>query len=565
MLGHLRIVNLGVISDASIEFAPGMTALSGETGAGKTMIVTGLGLLLGDRAAAGVVRSGETRAVVEGRFGELGDLLTRAADLGAESDYGELLASRLVQSNGRSRAMLGGVQVTIGQLGEVLNEVSTIHGQSEQIRLGTPDRQREVLDAHGGEELVGLLHNYRSAFEARRAARAELAELTRSAQERNREIDLLSFGLDEIDKVSPTVGEDVDLAAEAAKLQAVDDLRQLGSRADFALSGSSEGDLDQPGAVGLMGEARKASAAIADLDANAAELAATVSEVSSLVADAAAQVAAYLADLEADPARLEQIAARQAALQALTRKYGADIAEVLAWAQSSATRLTQLMASDDRIETLQADVATLDSEVAQLAARITERRGALAADLASRVERELAALAMPNARITFALTPLDEPGPWGAESIHLLLAANPGAEPAPLSRVASGGELSRIRLAIEVALADVSPGHTFVFDEVDAGIGGTVASEVGRRLARLAQTNQVIVVTHLAQVAAFADRHYVIAKSDDGQVTTSDLVEVSDADRLVELSRMMGGTSGGAGLAHARELVESAHHSTKKS
>ena len=557
MLGELRIVNLGVIGDASIEFAPGMTALSGETGAGKTMVVSGLGLLLGERATAGIVRHGSAKALVEGRFTDVDGLAEHLDELGADTDDGELLASRQVQANGRSRAMLGGAQVPVGQLGELLADVATIHGQSEQIRLGTPERQREVLDAHGGQALGETLAAYRQAFEARREARAELANLRRSAQERNREIDLLTFGLDEIEQVDPRSGEDAQLADEAAKLQAIDDLRQLAARADEALSGSSEGDLDQPGAIGLVGEARKATGHIADLDASARELADTLRNVNALVADAAAQVATYLADLEADPARLEAIAGRQAALQGLTRKYGTTIDEVLDWAATSAIRLTSLMASDDRIGELEAVVERLDAEVTTLASTLSDHRRAAADDLATRVEAELAALAMPNARISFDLTPLDEPGPWGAEAVHLLLAANPGATPAPLAKVASGGELSRIRLAIEVVLADTT-NHTFVFDEVDAGIGGAVATEVGRRLARLARTNQVIVVTHLAQVAAHADRHYVIAKSDDGQVTTSDLVEVAGQDRIAELARMMGGTSAGAGLAHAAELLEAA-------
>lgn len=555
MLTQLRIVNVGVIAEASLELAPGLTAVSGETGAGKTMVVTGLGMLLGDRSDSGIVRTGQGRALIEGRFTDCDHLVERLDEFGVELDGAELLAARSVQASGRSRAWLGGSQVPIGVLGETLNELATVHGQSEQIRLSNPARQREVLDAYGGAELAQLLSSYREFFALRDDLRLELAGLVASTQERLREQDALQFALDEIAGIEPTAGEDVQVSAEMTRLQAVDELRILAARADRALSGSYEEDF--PGAVGLVGEAKKAVNQISELD-SADELVALAHEANDVLAAFASEIASYLGELDADPARLEYLAGRQAQLQLLKRKYGPTLDEVLAWAQSSAERLLSLSTSDEKIAELTASLESIEAELIERAEKLTILRAQSAAQLGEKIQEELTALAMPNARIVFQLRKLPELGPYGAESIQLLLAANPGAEPAPLAKVASGGELSRIRLAIEVVLAAQSAGRTFVFDEVDAGVGGAVALEIGRRLARLAQSAQVIVVTHLAQVAAFADRQFVVTKSSDDAVTTSDVIEVTGEERLKELARMMSGIEGSAGVESARELLATA-------
>ena len=552
MLTELRIVNVGVITEASLELSPGLTAISGETGAGKTMVVTGLGLLLGDRADAGIVRIGQDRALIEGRFTDCVKLMKLLDEYGAELDGEELLAARAVQSSGRSRAWLGGSQVPIGVLGETLSELATIHGQSEQIRLSNPARQREVLDAHGGAELAEVLASYREFFALREDLHRELAGLVASTQERLREQDALQFALDEIAGIEPTPDEDAQLAAEMARLQAVDELRVLAARADHALSGSYEEDF--PGAVGLVGEARKAVNQIGELDSNN-ELLTLAREANDVLAEFASEIASYLGELDADPIRLDYLAGRQAQLQQLKRKYGPTLDEVLAWAKNSAERLFSLSTSDERIVELTAELNTVETELTERAGKLTSLRTQSASELGEKIQEELAALAMPNARIVFQLRTLPELGAHGAEAVQLLLAANPGAEPAPLGKVASGGELSRIRLAIEVVLADQSVGQTFVFDEVDAGVGGAVALEIGRRLARLARTAQVIVVTHLAQVAAFADRQFVVMKASDDAITTSDVIEVTGEERLKELARMMSGIDGVAGIESARELL----------
>jgi len=561
MLTHLHISNLGVIGDATLEPAPGLTVVTGETGAGKTLVVTGVGLLLGQRGDAGLVRHGCVKALVEGRFTGAERLAERLDQLGSELDEDggvpELLASRQISAQGRARASLGGVQVPLGALADVVGELATIHGQSEQVRLATPERQREVLDRAAGQKMADSLAKYRSGYARRRAAAAERDALVADAQARAREADMLRFGLAEIEAVDPQPGEDGALAAEAHRLQGVDDLRALAALADAALSGDAD-DGDVPGAAGLAGQARKALETLGRQDDAAVSLAAQAVSVVDAVSSLAGDVASYLSSLEADPLRLEAVAARRAQLQGLMRKYGTCVDEVLAWAQASSDRLNNLVHSDERIDALTQEIAAIDEALASQAGVMTVLRTDAARRLAKAVRAELAALAMPNATLEFRLEPLSELGPWGAESVHLQFSANAGAPAAPLAKVASGGELSRVRLALEVVLAGAegAPDQTFVFDEVDAGVGGAVGLEIGRRLARLSRGAQVIVVTHLAQVAAWADRHFVVAKNEKGDVTTADVREVVGDDRVQEVARMMGGLSDSqAGLNHARDLL----------
>ncbi len=559
MLTSLRLTNFGVVDEAALELGAGLTALTGETGAGKTMIVSGLGHLLGARGDAGNVRRGADRAVVEGRWEVPAGVADRVAELGGQLDDAELITLRQVSAQGRSRAVVGGAGVPVATLAQVTGEVATIHGQSGQIRLSTQERQRELLDAHAQP---AELPRYRADFTERREAAARLHDLEAEAMARAREADMLRFGLDEIAAVDPRPGEDTELAAEQTRLLDLDELRTLAETAHELLSGS-ETDFDQAGAVGLAGQARKSLVTLADRDGAADALSARATELSMLAADLAADVAGYLDDLVADPLRLESVTGRRAELAGLTRKYGATVEEVLAWAESSSARLLELDGSDEQIAVLRARIADLDVSLAADAAAISAARRKAADALAEAVRGELAALAMPHAQLRFAVTPVPA-GPHGADRIELLFAANPGSEPAPLGKVASGGELSRVRLALEVVLAGDDAGHTFVFDEVDAGVGGAVGLEIGRRLQRLAQANQVIVVTHLAQVAAFADAHFVVAKADDGQVTTSGVRALADDERTAELARMMGGhAESETGLRHAAELLERARRSER--
>lgn len=556
MLTELRIAGLGVIAETSLELSGGLTAITGETGAGKTMVVNGLELLLGARSDVSVVRHGSSRALVEGRF-LAGDLESRVHDLGGEIDD-DLLISRQVARAGRSRAMVGGAQVTITQLAELSAELVTVHSQNEQIRLGSPERQRDVLDRYCGADHQALLARCRDLHQRLRAVRIELAALVNRSQERAREEGMLRFGIDEITAIDPRPGEDDQLTAESERLQSIDELRSHAEVASAALSGNVQ-DPDQPDAVALVGEARKALEHAGRHDPAAEQLVSELQEVSFALDEVAGQVASYLADLESDPTRLEQVMSRRAELAKLTRKYGTSISEVLHWLHQSTGQLDRLTGSDERIDQLRMQAVRLAAELDEVAQSVSRGRRLCAERLQSAVGAELTALAMPHGRLVFDLEPLDEPGPHGAEQVRLLFSANPGSAPAAVAKVASGGELSRIRLALEVVLADSDPGHTFVFDEVDAGVGGSVALEIGRRLSLLAKHSQVIVVTHLAQVAAHADRQVVISKSTDGEVTSSDLRVLTDVERPGELARMMAGLADSdEALAHAAELLVAA-------
>ncbi|MDM7856508.1 DNA repair protein RecN [Cellulomonas alba] len=571
MIEEIRIENLGVIGRAQVELGPGLTVLTGETGAGKTMVLTALGLLLGGKADPGTVRTGATSAAVEGRvrLDAADDALARAVDAGAEVDEdGSLLVVRTVtapsgEAAGRSRAYVGGRSVPQAVLGELADALVTVHGQSDQARLRSPAHQREALDAFVGGQHGATLEQYRAAWAERGRVDAELAELVDRALDRSREAELLRLGLAEVERVDPQPGEDVALGDEIERLAHAEDLRAAAAGAHAALVGEDDGAGESVAAVDAIEHARRSLEQAASHDPVLGALATRVAEAGYLLADAAAELSAYVDDLQADPARLDVAQRRRAELTTLTRSYGSDVAEVLAWADDAGRRLLALEGGDARIEALRERRSELDTELAVLADGITAARTEAAERLAKVVTEELAGLAMTGARLTAVVEPAEEAGPHGADRVEMLLEPHAGAPARPLGRGASGGELSRVMLAIEVALATAegsgAPG-TFVFDEVDAGVGGRAAVEVGRRLAELARGSQVLVVTHLAQVAAFADRHLVVTKSTaDGVdvVTESDVRLVTADERVRELARMLSGSEDSeAARTHAAELLE---------
>lgn len=569
MIEEIRISGLGVIEESVLELGPGLNVLTGETGAGKTMIVTALGLLLGARADSGAVRRGARSARVEGLI-VLGTPLeaavrARVEDAGGTLEEGTLLVARQIAAEGRSRAFLGGSAAPVAALQDLADDLVAVHGQSDQHRLLRPDAQRAALDSYAGEALAECAASYTSGYTELKAVEAELAELVGAARERAREADVLRFGLGEIEAVSPQPGEDVALAAEEERLGFADTLRAAAETAREALSSQTEG----PDALGAIGAARRSLEAVREHDAEAGRLADRVAELGYLLNDVAAEVASYASGLETDPARLAVVSERRAALTGLTRKYGADVEEVLAWATEAADRLAGLDGSDDRVEELRARRDTLRAELAVAAGRMSQARAGAARALEGAISAELTSLAMPQAWVEIRLGRSADPdgleiggehwrfGPNGVDQVEILLAANAGAEPRPLDKGASGGELSRVMLALEVAVAGTGSVPTFVFDEVDAGVGGKAAVEVGRRLARLARTAQVLVVTHLPQVAAFADRHLVVQKASDGSVTTSGLELLDEDGRVRELSRMLAGLEeSDTARAHAEELLD---------
>lgn len=568
MIEEIRITSLGVIEESVLELGPGLNVVTGETGAGKTMLVTALGLLLGARADAGAVRNGAKAARVEGIVAvadPTGEVARLTDELGGEIEDGSLVLARQLSSEGRSRAFLGGASVPVSALQGVADHLVAVHGQSDQHRLLQAEAQRAAVDGYAGGSIADVKEQYASAFAALKAVEAELAEVVGAARERAREADVLRLGLTEIEAVTPLPGEDAALAHEEGRLGFADTLRTAAEAAREALSSEEE----NPDALGAAALARRALESVREYDEEAGRLADRVAEVTYLLSDVAADVASYASGLETDPARLAVVSERRAALTTLTRKYGETIDEVLEWSAAAAERLLVLDHSEERIEELRTERATLRVELAARAGELSAGRAAAATALSAAVSAELTALAMPHARVEIRLSRSEDEhglavdaGTWrfhshGIDQIEILLAANTGSEPRPLNKGASGGELSRVMLAIEVVLAGTSPVPTFVFDEVDSGVGGKAAVEIGRRLAALAATAQVLVVTHLPQVAAFADRHIVVAKSSDGTVTTSGLETLTDDGRVVELSRMLAGLEASeTAMAHAQELLE---------
>ncbi|GIH28318.1 DNA repair protein RecN [Acrocarpospora phusangensis] len=556
---EVRIQGLGVIDEAVLELSPGFTVVTGETGAGKTMVVTGLGLLFGGRADPARVRPGSDRATVEGtlRVDPEGRAAQQVFDIGGDVEGGELIISRTVSTEGRSRAWLGGRTVPVGTLTYLADDLVAVHGQMDQQRLLQPGRQRAALDRYAGDELVKPLRAYEQSYKRHKQVGELLAELTTRARERAQEADVLRFGLGEIEKAEPRAGEDAELKEEAERLSHADALRNAATTAHTALLGDPmSGPEAAQDAVSLVGMAKSAVEAVREFDPALGGLADRLAEAGYLINDVATELAAYAESVEADPARLAAVQERRAVLTGLVRKYGADVAEVLDWARRSAARLTELDGDDDRIAELTREHDELSERLDEQAGELTRIRTGTAERFAEAVTAELGALAMPHARVSVEITRSPDFGPQGVDEVELRLAAHPAAPPLPLGKGASGGELSRVMLAIEVVFAGADPVPTFVFDEVDAGVGGKAAVEIGRRLAKLARTAQVIVVTHLPQVAAFADQHLVVEKASDGSVVRSGVVALDREGRARELSRMLAGLEDSElGRAHAEELL----------
>ena len=575
MLEELRIRGLGVIDDAMLPLGPGLTVVTGETGAGKTMVVTGLQLLFGARADASRVRAGQELAIVDGRLLLAPDSLAvrRVGDAGGELDADQtLVLRRTVSVNGRSRGYAGGAPVPVSVLSDVGTHLFSVHGQSDQIRLTRPSEQRGALDRFAGCDIS----TYAASFRAWRQAEERLSNRTARARELAQQADLLRHGVAEIAEAAPRPGEDAELRAVASRLAHADELRLAARTAHDALLG----DADDPASYAsdvttLLGIARRSLDMEAADDPAIAAMRDRVVELSALVTDLGGDLVQYGALLEADPERLAEVEDRRALLTRLTRKYGPELTDVLAWAEQAERQLVDLDVSDDALAALAAERDVLAAETARLGSALSaERRGA-ARRLASAVTAELAGLAMPEARVTVTVSrrtpgaggyPLAVDGgdavagPDGLDEVEILLQPRPDAQALPVQRGASGGELSRVMLAIEVSLgAATKDGPTLVFDEVDAGVGGRAAVEVGRRLARLAQDYQVIVVTHLPQVAAYADQHVVIDKPEEATGRGVSAVRVVDGpDRVVELARMLAGSGTETARHHAAELLSAA-------
>lgn len=563
MIEEIHIRDLGIITDARLPLEPGFSVLTGETGAGKTMVVTALGMLLGARSDASSVRNGAKNALAEAviRLPRGHRALALAEEAGGTTEEideqsSELLLARTVNASGRSRAHVGGCSAPIGTLAQIGQSLVAVHGQSDQLRLKSPAEQRQSLDLYAGEELASLLEKYRENYERYRAAAAELKEARENSRARALEAQSLQGALEEIAAVNPRAGEEDELKAEMMKLMNVEALRIASATALTALSGSEYSSGEEANVMGLLDAARSALQGQASADEELAALEARVNELMILTTDIASDLSSYAASLDVEgPERLAQVQTRRAQLATLMRKYGADIAEVLEWAEESRARLDTLVDDPQRQETLETELVQLRKVLGEQAEELTNLRRAAAQKLADAVSEELTALAMPNASLVVEVAEAEKFSVHGRDTVTFMLAPHRTAVPRPLGKGASGGELSRVMLALEVVLAEVDPVPTFIFDEVDSGVGGKAAIEIGRRLAMLARHVQVLVVTHLPQVAAFADQHILVLKNDDASL--SKVQVLTEEERVVELARMLSGhDQSESAREHARELLE---------
>jgi DNA repair protein RecN (Recombination protein N) len=575
MLEELRIRGLGVIDDAVLPLGPGLTVVTGETGAGKTMVVTGLQLLFGGRGDATRVRAGQELAIIDGRLLLEPESVSarRVADAGGELDADNtLVLRRTVTASGRSRGFAGGAPVPVSVLGDIGTQLFSVHGQSDQLRLTRPAEQRAALDRYGEHDVA----TYAAKFRAWRVAEDRLADRTARARELARQADVLRHGVAEITAAAPVPGEDAELRATASRLAHADDLRLAARTAHDALLGDADDPASYASDVAtLLGIARRSLDMEAADDPALGAMRDRMIELAALVADLGADLVQYGALLDADPARLAEVEDRRALLTRLTRKYGPELTDVLAWAEEAERQLVDLDVSDEALAALAAERDALAAETAKLGSALSAARHNAADRLASAITAELAGLAMPDARVTVTVASRTQgagghplivdgaptvAGPDGLDEVEILLQPRPDAPALPVQRGASGGELSRVMLAIEVCLGAAGKDvPTLVFDEVDAGVGGRAAVEVGRRLARLAQDYQVIVVTHLPQVAAYADQHVVIDKPEDSTNRGVGAVRVVDgADRVAELARMLAGSGTETARQHAAEMLTSA-------
>lgn len=552
MIESLDISHLGVIESAHVDFGEGLIVVTGETGAGKTMVLSSLQLLLGARADAALVRSGADRLSVDGIFSVGEEVAARVEESGGLVEGGELIVGRSVRAAGRSRAHLGSRPVPASVLTDIVGSMVTIHGQADQIRLTGEAAQRRALDQFGGEEHAALLDEYRAAFRNAVDVKHRLDSLRGDASERAEELEDLRAAIQQIEELDPVSGEEEDLVREAARLTNVEDLRALVGVSLGYLKGDDRGDF-----TGAVEAARHAYAQLDDaarFDEAVAEFVGRarnqVLELEALADD----VSAYLSRLDADPERLAQIHARRAAIKDVLRGRAADIEALLAWADEARSRVEELSSPGSDPESVERELVAAQERVLECGRRVTQARVRLAAQLAEGVNEELHALSMPDATLHIDCEPT-KPTSNGCETVVFRLQPHPHAPARPLGQGASGGELSRVMLALELMLGRTEASSTFIFDEIDAGIGGQTATEVGARLKKLAQTRQVIVVTHLAQVAAFGDQHLVIEKNDG----TTKVREVSGDEREAELTRMMGGDPhSAAARRHASQVLASA-------
>lgn len=557
MIEGISISNIGVIESASLNFSSGFNCLTGETGAGKTMVLTALGLLLGGRGDSGAVRHGsdQLRVSAEWALPTRSTVAEMVDRIGGDFQDGHLTVNRSLTSDGKSRVSIGGAMAPVSALAEIGEQLVAVHGQSDQLRLRSPLAQREALDRFAHAELSTPLQAYRSAYQQWREALKRLDRLrNNSSADQARAIELREF-LNQMEAHEPAEGELDELQVRIQKIESVAALSEAATLAHEALS-STDREVD---ASTLVGQARRALESVASKDSEIAALASRSSDMAMAMSDLAADLSRYLATLEVSPGELDRLQERRSLLNSLCRRWGGTLEELREREVLAQSELLDLEAGDDQIEKLEQLVVAQESQLSALAGEVSSIRARAAAELATQVTAELKELALGGAVFEVSVTQGTDFDSNGLDSIEFLLAPHAGSAPRPLHKGASGGELSRVMLAIELVLADEHQSSTMVFDEVDSGVGGKAAVELGRRLQKLARTTQVIVVTHLPQVAAFADTQLRVLKASDGSVTSSSVVALDRQGRVEELARMLSGEpESDVAREHAEQLLKNA-------
>ena len=557
MLLELAVENYAVIDRLRVRFHPGLNLLTGETGSGKSIVVDALGLLLGSRASPEMVRSGEARARVSGLFDipENGALRAILEPAGIEPEDGELLIEREILANGKSRAFIASRPATIALLKDVAPHLADIHGQHDQQLLFRPEAQLDMLDQFARN--LELRGHIRELFRRWRSVETDIAELEKTEKDKLRLLDLWQFQQKEIEGTAPKLGEDIALEEERRVHQ---NLGRLTENAGAAFAALYDSPNSASGAIRL---AIRKLEELAKIDSTLADIRQTLAPAVIALEEASFALRDYLSRLEANPARLDEVESRLAALDKLKRKYGGTIGEILLFLETVHTQIAAVEHAGERMEELRRQRQNLAREYESKAAELTEKRRTAAGELAARVSKELRGLAME--RTVFQIARVESA--WsesGTDKVEFLVSPNLGEEPRPIDRIASGGEISRIALALKTCLTQ-SPAQgggrrTLVFDEVDAGIGGSAAEGVARRLKSLAAANQVLCVTHLAQIACFADHHYRVEKVESNGRTVARLDELDKDDRTREVGRMLSGQKlTPEALKNAEQLIRAAN------
>jgi len=560
-LSEITIKNLGVIESATLEFEPGLTVLTGETGAGKTMVLTALNLILGGKSDAALVRTGQERLVASGRFAVTKEIANSASEKGAELDGDELILTRNVNSDGKSKAIAGGISIPAGTLAELAVELIEIHGQAANLQITKSSKQRDLLDRYSGVGLGKVLASYQVELANYQTLKTRISTLKNAASKRDAEIAELTEFTNSFTKLKPKSSELAQIDVEISKLSSVEEFRVAIATAIGVVEDEESGTLTS------LGIARKALEVVRGKDPEIESVFSNLSDAFFLLGDANSTLNSYLASLEADPDRLSTLQERKAALNSWLKKYATasdDLDTLILKGESSKSAMADLTGGDALIAELEMELVGVKKSLLANAKKLSVARSESALNMAAAVSEEIHALSMPHTNLIVQVAHPDYAGALkesdftttGCDEVTFLLQAHKDGPLVPIAKGASGGEMSRVMLGLEVVLAKVQPVGTYIFDEVDAGVGGKAAIEVGRRLALLAKDAQVIVVTHLPQVAAWADSHFVVKKSSDGSIVASGVNKLAEPERINEIARMLAGLEDSASAQeHAAELL----------